>query len=244
MKNKMAVNPTKQTPSEAPWNKSFTLNQHLLQPFSIEVLPKQNFDCVNLQRLLPANTKVFIPHLPNTTLKEIIDTVQNLKLAGFEPIPHIAARRISNAFELDALLTGLYDLKVQELLLIAGSRDEPLGEYQQCIDLLNSKIFNQFHFKRLLFAGHPDGHPVVERRKIEAALLKKIQLANKRGYESAIVTQFCFNIRAIYQWLQRIRKAGIHESVYIGITGPTKFKTLLHYAAFCGVSASAGQFMK
>ena len=240
----MTVNPTRKCHSESLGNKSTKPKQYLLQPFSIEVLPKQNFDCGRMQQFLPAKTRVFIPHLPKTTLQEIIDTVKNLKLAGFEPIPHIAARRISDEVELEILLSSLYDLKVQELLLIAGSRNEPLGEYQHCTDLLNSEVFNQFRFKRLLFAGHPEGHTNIDNGEIEIALLKKIQLANKRGYETAIVTQFCFNNRVTRQWFQRISKVGIEQPVYIGITGPAKLKTLLRYAAICGVSTSFAQFIK
>ena len=170
----MAVNPTKKNLSDPLWIEPFDLNQHVLQPFSIEVLPKQNFDCVRLQQFLPPKTRVFIPHLPKTTLQEIIETVKNLKLAGFEPIPHLAARRISDEAELETLLSGLYDLKAHEILLIAGSRNEPLGEYRHCIDLLDSEIFNQFRFKRLLFAGHPEGHSKIDKGEIEVALLKKI----------------------------------------------------------------------
>jgi len=240
----MAVNLTKKNHSESLRNKYFKLSQHLLQPFSIEVLPQKDFDCARMQQFLPPKTRVFIPHLPKTTLQEIIDTAKSLKLAGFEPIPHIAARRISDEVELEILLSSLYDLKVQELLLIAGSRNEPVGEYQHCIDLLNSEIFNQFRFKRLLFAGHPEGHTNIDKGGIETALLKKIQLAGSRGYETAIVTQFCFNKKTIFHWFQRISKVGIEQPIYIGITGPAKLKTLLRYSAICGVSTSSTQFIK
>lgn len=240
----MTVNPSTKNHSESLRIKSSNLKHPLLPPFSIEILPKLNFDCEKIQQFLPAKTRVFIPHLPKTTLPEIVDTVKSLKLAGFEPVPHIAARRMSDEVELKNLLSSLYDLKVQELLLIAGSRNEPIGEYQHCNDLLNSAVFNQFRFKRLLFAGHPEGHINIAQEEIEAALLKKVQLANKRGYETAIVTQFCFNKKVILHWFLGIVKAGIEQPVYIGITGPAKFKTLLRYSAICGVSTSASLFIK
>ncbi len=58
------------------------------------------------------------------------------------------------------------------------------------------------------------------------------------------MTQFCFNNKAILQWLQRISKVGIEQPVYIGITGPAKLKTLLRYSTICGISTSAAQFIK
>lgn len=240
----MAVNQTKKNNSKSLINTSPKLNQHSLQPFSIEVLPKRNADYERIQQFLPAKTKVFIPHLPKTTPQEIIDTVKSLKLAGFQPVPHIAARRIADEVELEILLSSFYKLDVKELLLIAGSCSEPVGIYQDCNDLLNAGVFNKFRFRRLMFAGHPERHKNIAKGKIETELFKKLQLANKLGHETAIVTQFCFSKKAILQWFQRVRKAGIDQPIYIGVTGPAKLETLLRYSAICGVSASVTQFIK
>ncbi|MGR9073930.1 MAG: methylenetetrahydrofolate reductase [Gammaproteobacteria bacterium] len=165
-------------------------------------------------------------------------------MAGFEPIPHIAARRIKDSKELTTVLAALDELEVHGLLLIAGSRDKPIGEYEQSTDLFEPENFSRFRFKRLYFAGHPEGHPDIKRDLLEDALVKKIHLAELRGYQTAIVTQFCFNDLAIVQWIQRIRTAGIDSPVYIGLTGPASFRTLLRYAAICGVSTSVSHFIR
>lgn len=240
----MTVNLISRSHSESPWSKPFEFHDRVLQPFSIEVLPKLNFDSTGLSRLLPVGTRIFIPHLPKTTLEEIFVTVRGLKMAGFEPVPHIAARRIVSSLELKRLLTALHGQGVQEFLLIAGSSDVPAGEYKQCMDVLDSEIFEQFRFKRLLFAGHPEGHPNVDRGQIEAALLKKIRIATQIGYETAVVTQFCFDIQAVSQWLRRIGGMGVDAPIYLGISGTVSFRALLRYAAVCGVSVSASQFSK
>ncbi|MGR9037785.1 MAG: methylenetetrahydrofolate reductase, partial [Gammaproteobacteria bacterium] len=234
----MTVNPIIRRNLGSPWNQSFEFHDRVLQPISIEVLPKLNFDSTGLSRLLPVGTRIFIPHLPKTTLEEIFGTVRGLKLAGFEPVPHIAARRIASPLELKLLLTALHGQEVQELLLVAGGNDTPVGEYKQCMDVLDSEIFEQFRFKRLLFAGHPEGHPSVDGKQIETALSRKIQKATQMGCETAVVTQFCFNIQATSQWIHRLRNTGIDASIYLGITGPVSFKILLRYAAICGVSVS------
>lgn len=240
----MTVNPIMRRNLRSPWNQFFEFHDRALQPISIEVLPKLNFDNTGLSRLLPVGTRIFIPHLPKTTLEEILGTVRGLKLAGFEPVPHIAARRIVSSLELKRLLTALHGQGGQELLLVAGSNDTPVGEYKQCMDVLDSEIFEQFRFKRLLFAGHPEGHPSVDGKQIETALLRKIQKATQMGCETAVVTQFCFNIQATSQWIHRLRNAGIDAPIYLGITGPVSFKILLRYAAICGVSVSTSQFIK
>lgn len=240
----MTVNPIIRHHLGSPWNQSFKFHDSVLQPISIEVLPKLNFDSTWLSRLLPVGTRIFIPHLPKTTVEEILGTVRSLKLAGFEPVPHIAARRIASPLELKWLLTALHGQEVQELLLVAGSNDTPVGEYKQCMDVLDAEIFAQFRFKRLLFAGHPGGHPNIDAQQIEAALLRKIQKVAQMGCKTAVVTQFCFNTEATSQWLHRLRNTGIDVPIYLGIAGPTSFKILRHYAAICGVSVSACQFIK
>lgn len=240
----MTVNPIIRHHLGSPWNQSFKFHDSVLQPISIEVLPKLNFDSTGLSRLLPVGTRIFIPHLSKTTVEEILGTVRGLKLAGFEPVPHIAARRIASHLELKRLLTALHGQEVHELLLVAGSNDTPVGEYKQCMDVLDSEIFAQFRFKRLLFAGHPGGHPNIGGKQINAALLRKIQKATQMGCKTAVVTQFCFNTQATGQWLYRLRNEGIDVPIYLGVTGPVSFKILLHYAAVCGVSISASQFIK
>lgn len=240
----MTVNWIRPRYSEFPWNKPFECFDRILQPFSIEVLPRLDFDGAGLSRLLPGNTRIFIPHLPRTTLAEIIATVRSLKLAGFEPVPHIAARRIADSSELHTLIAALHEEKVQELLLIAGSREVSIGKYEHCHDLLESDAFRRFRFKRLLFAGHPEGHPRVNREQIENALLKKIRAVTQRGYDAAVVSQFCFNTQATSRWIERIRNAGMDAPIIIGLTGPVSPGVLFRYAALCGVSVSASQVIK
>jgi methylenetetrahydrofolate reductase (NADPH) len=123
------------------WHKPIKFHGRTLQPFSIEVLPQLNVDTAGLGQLIPAKTRIFIPHLPKTTVEIMIATVRSLKMAGFEPVPHIAARRIANSSELKVLLTAFHGQGVQELLVIAGSVNEPAGEYKQCMDLLSSEAF-------------------------------------------------------------------------------------------------------
>jgi methylenetetrahydrofolate reductase (NADPH) len=84
----------------------------------------------------------------------------------------------------------------------------------------------------------------MSREQTEAALLKKVAWANLRGYETGVVTQFCFNVQAIRQWIQKVRDANIDAPIYIGLAGSASFKTLLHYASICGVSVSINQFIK
>jgi len=53
------------------------------------------------------------------------------------------------------------------------------------------------------------------------------------------VTQFGFDAEPILSWLEQLRGVGLHGLVRIGVPGPASVKTLLRFAARCGVGASA-----
>src|SRR3546814_11503105 len=59
-----------------------------------------------------------------------------------------------------------------------------------------------------------------------------------------VVTQFGFDPDAFLAWLKEARVRGIDTPVRIGIPGPAGIKTLLRFAARCGVGASASVMMK
>jgi methylenetetrahydrofolate reductase (NADPH) len=65
-----------------------------------------------------------------------------------------------------------------------------------------------------------------------------------RGMASLIVTQFGFAAAPFLAWLRELRRRGIHTPVRIGVPGPAGIKTLLRYAAHCGVGASASVMAK
>ena len=59
-----------------------------------------------------------------------------------------------------------------------------------------------------------------------------------------IVTQFGFDADRLLNWLKGLRERGLDQAVRIGVPCPAGIKTLIRYAAFCGVSASASVLSK
>jgi methylenetetrahydrofolate reductase (NADPH) len=54
-----------------------------------------------------------------------------------------------------------------------------------------------------------------------------------------IVTQFAFETTTVIKWLHDMEEVMAPLPVYFGIAGPTKLRTLIAYAAQCGVGVSA-----
>ena len=51
-------------------------------------------------------------------------------------------------------------------------------------------------------------------------------------------TQFCFDATAVLDWEQRIRAAGNHLPIRVGIAGPATIKTLFRFARISGIGPS------
>ena len=88
-------------------------------------------------------------------------------------------------------------------------------------------------------AGYPDGHPRLSQQDLDRSLADKIRAAETTGMAVHIVTQFCFEARAVLEWIARLRDFGAEQPVRVGLAGPTNLATLLRYARRCGVRASA-----
>jgi methylenetetrahydrofolate reductase (NADPH) len=77
-----------------------------------------------------------------------------------------------------------------------------------------------------------------------AILETKVAEIERRGMAPLVVTQFGFDPDAFLTWLTELRARGIETPVRIGIPGPAGIKTLLRFAARCGVGASASVMAK
>jgi methylenetetrahydrofolate reductase (NADPH) len=63
-----------------------------------------------------------------------------------------------------------------------------------------------------------------------------LKAANIEGF---IATQFLFEAGPLALWAQSLREAGIDLPISVGVPGPATIKTLVKYAAMCGVGNSA-----
>ena len=196
--------------------------------FSIETTPGGARKVGSFAALLPQGTRVFVTHLPDGALGEIVRTAARLAGAGMTPVPHIGARHIANRTDLDGYLDALGAVDVREALLIGGDRSEPLGPFSEAGDLIEPAAER---FERLYFAGHPE-----EDR--DTALLAKIARARAAGAEAAVVTQFVFEAEALLEWEDRLARLGNRAPIRVGLPGVASPGALLKYAKLCGVGRS------
>jgi methylenetetrahydrofolate reductase (NADPH) len=195
--------------------------------------------------VMPAETPVAITFLPGEDPAARIAAAVAVRALGFEPMPHFSARRIvsEDAFE-DYLRAVVAKAGVRRCFIVAGDPPEPQGPYADTMALIATGAFERAGIKAIGIGGHPEGHPVMSAQRCWEVLDTKVAEIERRGMAPLIVTQFGFDPDALLDWLAHLRARGIAAPVRIGVPGPAGIKTLLRFAARCGVGASTSVMKK
>jgi methylenetetrahydrofolate reductase (NADPH) len=207
---------------------------------SLEMGPDSRPEEINrVAGLLPAGTPVYVNHLPKHNVAAALDALVALRQAGLEPVPHIAARRLSMREEAqDFIARAVRRAGVTKALMIAGDVAEPLGPYADSGDLLAEDFLRDSGLTQIGIAGYPEGHPRIATAALGRALTRKLELAARHGLGVNLVTQFSFAPNRIVEHCADMARRAPGVPVYVGMAGPTSPVALLRYAQRCGVSAS------
>lgn len=214
-----------------------------MQNWSIEVTPSSNKKINDFREVLPVGTTVNVTEIPGSDLERILSTVHQLASQEMNAVPHIAARGIESLAALDGLITRYREAHVTEVLLIAGGYKQPIGDFASSIDVLETGLLENLGIKKVGVAGHPEGSPDISKAELAHALKRKNAIAQESGLDMYLETQFCFDAQAILDWEAQIRKAGNRLPIRVGLAGPARLKTLIHFAVISGVGPSL-QFLK
>jgi methylenetetrahydrofolate reductase (NADH) len=211
----------------------------MLRGYSIEVNPR---DCkvVNAAvNCLDVGTEVFLTWIPGTNPMDMVGPAARLRRAGLFPVPHVGARHLESAAQLEQFAARLVgEADVDRILVVGGDRAKPAGPYDCCLAVMKTDVFQTVGIFRMAVAGFPEGNPNISDIVLDEALEAKMNFARGGGLQLSIVTQFCFKAEPIVEWLQRIRARGIYTPVRVGLAGPAGLITLARYAVRCGVGNS------
>jgi methylenetetrahydrofolate reductase (NADPH) len=211
----------------------------LVRSGSLEMGADRPNDARAIADLLPAGTPVFVNHLPKHALTDTLNSLVAVSNAGLEPLPHLAARRVTSSAEAASFLNAAVKRAgVSKLLLIGGDTIATAGPYPNALALLKTGLIADAGIREVALAGYPEGHPTVDADTMIDALDAKIAAARAQGLGVRVITQFSFAPARILDfcvWLHR-RAPGV--PVQVGIPGPTTPAALLRFAKICGVGAS------
>ena len=123
-------------------------------------------------------------------------------------MPHVAVRNFASEGALDDFLAQLNgEAGVDSVLVIAGDRGE-CGPFRRALDAIDSGVLRRRGIRTIGIAGYPEGHPRIGEEELSRALREKIAAAEATGLAVEIVTQFCFDARAILDFIARQRAFG------------------------------------
>jgi methylenetetrahydrofolate reductase (NADPH) len=210
----------------------------LMRRASTEITTHDEHVVCDLGRALPPGTTVYVAHTPKASLDDVVRVSQKVQSVGLRASPHIVARRIPDESVLRAVLRNLRSAGIEQVLLIAGDRETPVGRYKESSDVMDSGALSDAGILHLGVAGHPEGIKGVEPKQLWDALLRKQEFGQRTGISVHITTQFGFDPEGICTWVQSLATHGITLPVHVGVAGPTSLVKLMRFAATCGVGAS------
>jgi methylenetetrahydrofolate reductase (NADPH) len=218
----------------------FTRATALLDDWSLEITAKDVDHIEEAAPLLRPGTQISITFLPNQEFEGPVRAAALVRQFGFDPIPHIAARRLRSVAELERFLDRLAsESAVDRVFVVAGDAAAPIGPFGDALAIIRTELLGRYGVRHVGIAGYPEGHPAISQDSLWQALIEKQALLQQLGHDFSIVTQFGFDAEPILTWLEALRLRGVQAPVRAGLAGPTSVKTLLKFAARCGVGASA-----
>jgi len=213
--------------------------QKAASDWSIEVTPTGATKIESFRDCLQPETTVNVTFLPGSDPMDTIAVAQRLHNDGMKPVPHLAARSLKDADQLDTLLSAFVEKAgVKEVLVIGGGVDKPVGQFSDSMQILSTGLIQRHGIRSIGVAGHPEGSPDISDDEIAEALAAKNALAVAEGLDLYIETQFCFESDIVLDWEKRVRAAGNRLPIRIGIPGPATIKTLFRFAQISGIGPS------
>ena len=122
--------------------------------------------------------------------------------------------------------------------MVIGGDGEPFGAgFTQAEDVLIGIARRGVTFERVGIGGYPEGNPVFKTNPTEV-LLRKQYLAQELGTDMEIVTQMCFDVDVLIDWITKIRQSGVFLPVVVGVPGSLKIERLIQILPTLGITDS------
>ena len=213
--------------------------RRFMSGFSAETTPASAARIADFREHLRPGTVVYITFLPGSDFNDTVTVAKRLRDQGFVPVPHFAARSIASRGTLDRYLGMVVaEAGVDRVLCIAGAVDNPVGDFRDSMQLLDTGLFDKHGITTIGLAGHPEGSPDISDEAILRALKWKNEFSRRTDAELHLVTQFAFESEPIIAWDKMLQANGNRLPIHIGIPGLATLKTLLMHARNCGIGNS------
>jgi methylenetetrahydrofolate reductase (NADPH) len=183
-------------------------------------------------RRLPHPVRLTVTCSPKHGPDEAVTVAGRLHAIGHTVTVHVAARMVRDRAHLDALLAAMAQAGADDLFLIGGDADPPLGEYASAAELLPIVAEHPRRPQTIGIAGYPEGHPLISDAELARAL------AQKSAHADYVATQMCFDASILLRWIADQRRLGMTLPIVIGMPGKVARRRLLEMSVRIGVGPS------
>jgi methylenetetrahydrofolate reductase (NADH) len=202
----------------------------------LEVVPLSGVE-ENVLEHVPRGATVTVTASPTRGLDPTLDLTERLATAGYDAVPHLAARLVLDDGHLRWILSRLTEAGVTNVFVMAGDATQPAGQFEGAADLLRALAAQDHGLEEVGITGYPEGHPFIDDATLASALLEKAELA------TYVVTQICFDAGVTVNWIRDVRARGVRLPVHIGIPGVVHATKLLRTSTRIGIGDSL-RFLK
>ncbi|HEX7081319.1 MAG TPA: methylenetetrahydrofolate reductase [Gammaproteobacteria bacterium] len=206
--------------------------------YSIEATPHDEENLAELAKTLQPGTAVYMAHLPGYAIGDIARICVKLQQHGLTAVPHVVSRKLESRDQLARALEEMARGGVREALVIAGDEAIPNAAFGSSLEVLETGLFDEYEFRAVGVAGHPEGSKAIGPATTEI-LLQKAELAKRARFDARVVTQFGFDPEAVTDWEAATSEAGIELPIHVGMAGPASLRQLVRFAMRCGIGSSA-----
>ena len=201
-----------------------------LQKSYMEIIPVPGIE--DKLDSLPSDMYLAVTCSPTKGVDETLELSEKLIERGFKVTPHIASKCVSGEKHLETIIKKLDELGIESIFVPGGDRPEPMGDFNNALDLLKALKKLGHNLNKIGMAAHPEGHPDVSDEILMEALEEKKDLAD------FIVTQMCFDAEILNDWMKQIQKKGIELPGWVGLPGVIERGRLLKTSLRIGVGDS------
>ncbi|MFF5015321.1 methylenetetrahydrofolate reductase [Streptomyces sp. NPDC001165] len=203
----------------------------LLTRVRYEVLPARATEEKVLAHV-PRDVVVTVTASPVKGLEPTLGLTERLAAHGYRVVPHVPARLLRDDAHLKDVADRLRAAGVDDLFVPAGDADPPAGPYDGALPVLRRLSELGSPFADLGITGYPQSHPLIH----DDVTIQSMW--DKRTHATYIVSNLCFDPRALGDWIARIRGRDVTLPVHVGVAGPVQRAKLLSMATKIGVGES------
>lgn len=217
-------------------NKDIPTIRRMLTHARYEVLPTPTIE-EKVHAAVPTDVTLTVTASPTKGLDETFATAERFAAAGYDVVPHVAARMVHNRTELQEIADRFAKAGITKIF-VPGGDATPQGVYPDALALLEDLTDIGSPFEHVGVAGYPESHPTIHDD------LTIQSLWDKRKHATHVVSNMTFDPKVVSEWIHRMRLRKLTLPLLLGIPGPVETAKLLSMATKIGVGDSTKFLVK